>query len=433
MKKFVVILLAVLCVISCISCGNSDDTGEIINNTDAPTITDAPDTETPDTKVIETDEPDTDVPDDTKAEDIAPSLEEMKVSLKAIADTYVVNDKAKTMDFGSEDRLRVKKDDSQAMTRRAFIKFDTSGVNSFENVNKVTLRVECQFISNDATEIAGRDVNLYVTSSEWKENSFNWDTQPAVIEKIADVESSIFVKYSWVEIDVTDYVKEHIGETITFSLWNEGVDSEGNYLDFNSREKATHEPILIIEGLGTYVEVEVKPIVGGGAESWMPVADTYVESKNGDPLDIGTTQEMMVKKADNAKLSRRLYVKFDTSATTVKNVNKATLRLYCTYVSKDVNEIPTRDMNLYVVSSDWREGTFTWSTQPEVIEKVADVESESFVAWEWIEIDVTDYIKKHIGEIVTFSLWNEGIDSEANHLNFFTREKEGQEPQLVIE
>lgn len=441
--KFFASLLAILITLTCFaSCGGSvDETTGNSPDTEISEVTENDTTEKEQTESVESAESDemTEAPDssadDSSAEEPTkpdPALEDMKENFKAVADTYVVNDAAKSTDFGSEDRLRVKKDENSQMTRRAFIKFDTSA-SLLDEVTKATLRIECQYLSKDAAEISGRDVNLYATSSDWAESSFNWSTQPAVTEKIADVDSASFVGYQWVNIDVTDYVKAHLGEAITFSLWNEGIDSEGNYLDFNSREKVNHEPYLFIEGLGIYEEIESKPIVGGGSESWIPVADTYVESKDGNPPDLGSAEEMIVKKADGAKLSRRLYTKFDTSGTTLESVNKATLRLYCTYVSKDANEIPTRDMNLYAVSSDWREGTFTWATQPETIEKVADVESAAFVAWEWIEIDVTEYVKAHIGEVFTFSLWNEGVDSEGNHLNFSTREKEGFEPQLVIE
>ena len=79
------------------------------------------------------------------------------------------------------------------------------------------------------------------------------------------------------------------------------------------------------------------------------------------------------------------------------------------------------------------ESSFDWTSQPAITEKVADIDSASFAAWNWIEIDVTDYVKAHSGNIISFALMNEGVDSEENHLLFYSREKEGHEPQLVIE
>lgn len=438
MKKIIAILLAALCILSLVACNGTSDT-TIPNDTDEPTITDVPETDAPETEAPDTDAPETEAPE-TDAPSVSPEAVEISVKLLPIADTYVVNDSAKTTDFGNEDRLRVKKDDAGQLTRNAFLKFDTSKV-SLEAVNRAVIRVECQYLSKNEEDIKGRDVNLYAVSSDWEESSFNWDTQPAVIEKIADVESSLFVGYQWAEIDVTDYLKAHVGETITFRICNEGVSSEGNYLDFNSSEKAGHEPQLVIVGMGipnedagaVEKEPEVKPIIGGNSEAWMPVADTYVESKDGYPTDNGDAESLMVKKADAKKLSRNIYLKFNTSKTSVTDVTKATLLLYCTYVSKDEAEIPNRDMNLYAVSSDWSENSFNWANQPGTVEKIADIESASFVAWQWIEIDVTEYVKAHVGETISFALKNEGIDSENNHLTFFSRTKEGHEPQLVIE
>ena len=446
MKNIIAILLTVLCIVSCAACNGTSDT-TIPDNTDEPTVTDIPETDAPETDAPETDEPETEPPvteaPQTEAPEtepaVSPEAEEISVKLLPAADTYVVNDKARTMDFGNEERLRVKKDEVTPLTRNAFIKFDTSKT-SFDAVTKAVIRIECQYLSKNEEDIKGRDVKLYAASSDWNECSFNWDTQPAIIEKICDVDSTLFVGYKWTEIDVTSYIKEHIGETITFMLCNEGVSSEGNYLDFNSSENAGHEPRLVIDGFGSISEEiitvdtpTVRPIVGGDSESWISVADTYVENKSGNPIDNGSSETLTVKKADAKKLSRNIYLKFNTDGTNITNINKATLRLYCTYVSKNESEIANRDMNLYAVSSNWTESSFDWTSQPAITEKVADIDSASFVAWNWIEIDVTDYVKAHSGNIISFVLMNEGVDSEENHLLFYSREKEGHEPQLVIE
>ena len=80
-------------------------------------------------------------------------------------------------------------------------------------------------------------------------NTFTWDTQPTVLEKIADVDSSLFAKYQWVEIDVTDYVKEYYGEELTFSIWNEGQNNADGTLNFCSKEtqSAGCAPQLVVE------------------------------------------------------------------------------------------------------------------------------------------------------------------------------------------
>ena len=90
------------------------------------------------------------------------------------------------------------------------------------------------------------DINLYSANSEWSESTFNWSSQPAVIEKIADAEASLFKGYNWVEIDVTDYVKKHYGEIFTIAIFNEGTDNANGNLKFYSSENSQYAPQLVI-------------------------------------------------------------------------------------------------------------------------------------------------------------------------------------------
>ena len=157
------------------------------------------------------------------------------------SDTYVQNNG--TTDKGSDTLLQVKLDDVR--TRRTFIKFDTREAAS-RSVSKATLRIKLEFF-NPSSTLSSFDINLYAVSSEWEEGTFNWDTQPAVIEKIADIDTALLVGYNWVEIDVTDYVKAHNGEIFTVAFFSEGTaDGNGNF-NICSRELAGSEPQLVIE------------------------------------------------------------------------------------------------------------------------------------------------------------------------------------------
>ena len=341
---------------------------------------------------------------------------------KPVADTYVANNSAS--DQGSDQLLRVKKDDKQKLTRNAYIKFNTTST-TFNEFTSAVLRLYCKNASAGEAEILSRDINVYAASCDWKESGFDWSNQPAVSEKIADVDSAAFVKGQWVEIDVTNYVKAHLGEKICFAIRNEGTDSADGHIDFYSSAVEGYEPQLVLTK-------QSKPTMKGDDEVWLPIADTYVVNAADNPTDFGSDVKLRVKKDDAQKITRRAFIKFDTTATSFGEATKATLRLECLYLSKDENEIAGRDINLYATSSDWNEGGFNWTTQPAVTEKIADIDSASFVGYQWIEIDVTDYIKAHLGETVTFSIWNEGIDSEGNYIDFHSRESARHEPQLVI-
>jgi hypothetical protein len=102
-------------------------------------------------------------------------------------------------------------------------------------------------MSMKAEEVAIRDYKLYVCSPEWTESSFNWDTKPELGEKLLDVDTTSDYNKKYFEMDVTEYVKAHMGETITFVLCNEGASSSNNHMDLGSREHAGQEPQLVIE------------------------------------------------------------------------------------------------------------------------------------------------------------------------------------------
>ena len=125
------------------------------------------------------------------------------------------------------------------------MKFDTRGTDT-GYVSKATLRIRLDWLSSDASVLPSFDINLYAVSSVWEEGSFDWDGQPAVIEKIADVDASLFVGYNWVEIDVTDYVKDHYGEIFTIAMFNEGTDNASGNLKFYSSENTQYAPQLVI-------------------------------------------------------------------------------------------------------------------------------------------------------------------------------------------
>ena len=170
-----------------------------------------------------------------------------------------------------------------------------------------------------------------------------------------------------------------------------------------------------------------------GGEVFFPTADTYIKISTSKTTDAGIEKLIKVKHADSAGLTRHAYIKFDTSKTGLEKVEKATLRLYCTFASTKPEEIASRDINLYAASTAWHEESFSWDSKPTLIEKLLDIESDIFKGKFWIEIDVTDYVNAHIGEVFAFAIINEGVDTDNNHLEFNSREADAYKPELVIE
>ena len=328
-------------------------------------------------------------------------------------------------DAGTESKMLVSKDEAGNATKRSYIKFDTTGT-TLEGISKATLRIYCEKNSSDASVIGLRDVNLYAVSPDWSELSFDWKTQPDVIGKIADLDTSSYKGDRWIEIDVTAYVNAYLGQPIAFAIWDEGGDSSSGLLQFSTREIRRKEPQLVLVA-GEPGEISTPAV----STTIIAAADTYVQQNSTD--EFGTAANLRIKSDDSKGLTRQAYVKFDLSEVTAAASNRATLRLYCLYASDLKSEINARDYKLYAVSSSWDELGMTWATQPEREAKVADIDTTKAKKGVWIEIDVTDYVNAHMGEVVAFVICNEGVASNENHINLGSREVTGQEPQLVIE
>ena len=343
------------------------------------------------------------------------------------ADTYVVSGNSKGVDAGKETKFRVKNAFATNLSRNAYIQFDTSAT-SFEGVSKATLRIFCVYSHTSETEIKSRDIKLYATVADWREESFSWLTQPLVIEKVADVDTSTYCKDQWIEIDVTEYVKYNFGKKISLMLRNDGEDTENNHIDFASKEAGENAPQLVIEKGAV---AEQKPQYEVKETTVIAIADSYVASAGGG--DKGSESMVRMKKCDSTGRTRNTYFKFDTSALGDAPTFKATLKLYCEYASTKPEHTKLRYINLYATSTDWTEGGFSWEKQPEILDKVRIVDTIAYQSDKWVEIDVTDYIREHSGEMVSFSLRDEGKDSEESHIDFASREVSDYEPKLIIQ
>ena len=433
--RYVSLFLAIVMIVGgMVACGNVVETGA--PETYLPE-TNAPDTEAPETNAPETEAPETDV---TETEDPAVG-DAVKSTFKAVADTYVQLNSSD--DFGAAEKLMVKMADAKGLTRHAFVRFDLSGL-EISTVEKVTLRLYCVYANDTKSEIQARDYKLYAITSDWEEMGMTWATQPEAGEKVTDIDTTSAAKDKWIEIDITEYVKSTFTKYISFMICNEGPDSENNHINMGSREVAGQEPQIVIEGkleegkALTLVDnsapaKEDEPVVEESepVATLIAAADTYVQTNSTE--DFGAAEKLMVKNAETKNLSRRTFLRFDLSNLKISKIDKVTIRLYCLFASLTKSEIANRDYKLYAVTSDWNEMGMTWGTQPTAGEKVTDIDTTTAKKGEWIEIDVTEYVKKNLYQELSFVICNEGPESEENHINFASREVSGQEPQLVFE
>lgn len=360
-------------------------------------------------------------------------------TLPASADLYVQNKSGVTATNGED--LRVKSDNQTDGTgRRTYLLFDTSKEELAQlAVKSAKIRLFC--IYADESEASYRTkYKLYATSSEsgWSDDNasqYTFDTPPVTGDtKILNIDASVYPVSSassgnWIEIDVTEYVKANFHKQITFSLRNEGDKSNKNHLTFNSSEAASNQPQLVIETIPKN-------------DSLKPTYDLYVEYST----DKGFYEDILFVKSENenekgTSAARRSYLMFDTSASTISDVSDISdirLRLYCTWAATSTTEKANRKQYRLYAFTDYTwedQKTITWSTQPEssTMELVQFIDASSYTSNTWIKIDVTEYVKSHWGEKITFSLQNHGPFSNENHLKFSSLEAtNGNIPTLSI-
>ena len=178
------------------------------------------------------------------------------VEVKATYDTYVASGKT-TTGYSADTKLFVKSENNTdpQQVRRSYLLMDTSETAKtldVSSIGHVKLSLYCNNAATTATEKANRkQYRLYAfTDYEWADQSaITWDSMPTstTLELVQFVDASYDVKNTWMEIDVTEYVKKHWGEAITFELRNYGPKSNDNHLYFSSLETGDgNEPRLSI-------------------------------------------------------------------------------------------------------------------------------------------------------------------------------------------
>ncbi len=355
------------------------------------------------------------------------------VTLSADADLHVQNKAGTTA--ANETVLRVKSDNQTDNTgRRIYILFDTSSDDlARHTVKSAKIRLFCTF-ANAADAENRKNYKIYATSSEigWSDDDaadYSFGTPPVTDdEKILDVDASTYPSITsastgqWIEFDVTEYVKTNFHKKITFSIRNEGAASSNNHLTFNSSEADSNQPELVIET---------------ETVSLNSTYDLYVESNNTSTNY--HDKETFTVKSENGSPVRRAYLMFDTAASGISDasdIGNVKLRMYCTFASTSTTEKANRKQYRLYAFTDytWEDQTaVTWSAQPssDTMELVRFIDASTFESNTWIEIDVTEYVKKHWGEQITFSLRNYGPSSSENHLTFSSSEStNGNAPAL---
>ncbi|NEE02242.1 polysaccharide lyase family 8 super-sandwich domain-containing protein [Phytoactinopolyspora halotolerans] len=162
---------------------------------------------------------------------------------EAVADAHVNGGSKADDNFGSDNRLLVKKG-SPNVTREAYFAFDLSAVPS--EVVKATLHVYAQVQDSGGSDV---DIDAHGVLDEWDESTLSWNTKPATGPRLDS--AHVDEPRRWRVMDVTSHVLERLAagdEQVSLALKQDPPDGAGLSVWIASREYSTYgyDPYLYL-------------------------------------------------------------------------------------------------------------------------------------------------------------------------------------------
>ncbi|MFE4570752.1 CBM96 family carbohydrate-binding protein [Paenibacillus chitinolyticus] len=154
------------------------------------------------------------------------------------ADAYVLDGSGAGVNYGTAPTLYVKDGTAAGYTRKAYLKFDVSGLTA---VNSAKLRLfggNTQDASNVQVKVSG------AAADGWTETGLTWNNAPAAVTgALSTIQVGSTLTYY--ELDVTSFVKDQLSDGIV-TLIVEGVSDQDRTIQFNSRENSANKPELVV-------------------------------------------------------------------------------------------------------------------------------------------------------------------------------------------
>ncbi len=435
-KIFIVALVVIMLLCGC---GAPADTTVDNEITDEPTHTDAP---------LVTDAPETDPPE------TAPPVKREDYTIEVKEDTYVykaAGNKNVDDNFGSDVDLQLKSEAS-APIRFTYLKFDISCLVGDNDFTAVDLKLMLKMKQNDSGNPATAVVEIYgAPTDSWSENTLTFNNQPEHYElislrddvvgngKVFDFPVASYIKYalSKGETEVAFYIKENTSTPLHIKFESKESEKAGPSLTVYYGTK-TDDSVYSGASIGTATEYipsqnGLDTIVGVHKVDSTKIIvkeDAYVQAGKTADDNFGDS-DMLDFKAVGSKPNeyyRITLLKFDVSQLNNMEYDKLFLELNCTSIES--YDHPTR-INVYgCYPDDWQEMSVTYNTLPEREELINSVVVEGKGT---VRIDVTDYVSKlvNIG-YKEISLYLEGDADSVRRLNFSSKESKTMSPSLVL-
>ncbi|WP_229214193.1 CBM96 family carbohydrate-binding protein [Dyadobacter flavalbus] len=157
-----------------------------------------------------------------------------KVSLPAIADSYVRSDHYADTNYGSADSLFVKSGKNKA---RAYIKFSLAGLGQVTSA-KLRIYGSCNCLYSSGLIVRG------INDDRWTENEITWNNAPTDVTGYSS-HTVVTDNPKYHDLDVTEFIQQQINGDGIATLLLEWIarDTRSNY---NSRENSLNPPQLLI-------------------------------------------------------------------------------------------------------------------------------------------------------------------------------------------
>lgn len=158
-------------------------------------------------------------------------------TLYPTADAYVRDGSYATTNYGTDDALIVKKTTASGYSRRAYLKFDLSGLSA-------TPRRAVLWVSGNTSDEDGTQTNLAthaVDTDSWTETGLTWNNQPTPGDILSS--AAIGKRVDWIPFDITSHIKEQYtgDKTASVALLEPNA---GFAVILNSRNHTSRQPFL---------------------------------------------------------------------------------------------------------------------------------------------------------------------------------------------
>jgi hypothetical protein len=350
------------------------------------------------------------------------------VTVQTDTDTYARDGSYADTNFGSAQRLEVKRVNAPGYTRETYLNFQIFGVSSPDRINSAVVRLFGRKLDNVVTSVP---VGLHgVSSVNWNESLLTWNNKPAAAATPLDTASVASTAGQWYEFDVTDYLKQQKAagvSRVSFAVKAQTV-SEG-WVGFNSEEFSSNAPELFVHQDGTPPPPPPPPPPTTPVTLRSP-ADAYVRDGSYSGTNFGQAGELQVKNVDAPGWSREGYLKFDLSTVgSSDRIASAQVRLF----GRKLDTItPSTDVTLSGLSPQgWTESTLTWNNRP--VAQWALATQRVAGAGQWYTFNVTQYLRDEKAAGATFVAFGlKAIFTNEGWVGFNSDEATANRPELVV-